>query len=118
MEKEYLKVGEKRVINGVTYVCPDFYGQGTIFKDEEAFEKHPDEICYVPEYAFEEPCYKIEGKKFYRVKEYTRKDLEKLVQECRDSNEDMDEEELPTARGVFEICDWQYPETFLSEIGY
>lgn len=27
----------------------EYYGQGMIFKDEEAYKEHPEQVCYVPE---------------------------------------------------------------------
>lgn len=54
--KEYLKVGELKVVDGTTYVKPDFYDDGLvsgcIFKDEEAYEKDWGKPCYIAESEF------------------------------------------------------------------
>lgn len=51
MEKKYLKVGT--YVPGTEEKGPviqrDYYRQGWIFKDEEAFLSHADQVCYVPE---------------------------------------------------------------------
>lgn len=44
-----LKVGSIEYDNGKSVVNRDFYGDGYIFKDEEAYKLHKDEPCYVPE---------------------------------------------------------------------
>lgn len=51
MEKTYLKVGGYTPENGSREAVIDreYYGQGWIFKDEEAFLLHLDQVCYVPE---------------------------------------------------------------------
>ena len=68
----------------------EFYGQGYIFKDEAAFLSHPDQVCYVPELS-------DEG--------YTRQDFLAM---CNG------QEEL--AEFLFEMVDWQSPETLKSEL--
>lgn len=54
--KEYLKVGELKVVGEEILIKPGYYDNGLdfghIFKDEEAYKKDWDAICYVPEYAF------------------------------------------------------------------
>lgn len=67
----------------------EFFGQGYIFKDEEAFELHPDKVCYVPERS---------------DATYTRNSLIAL---CNGQER--------FARIVFESMDWQYPETYVDE---
>ena len=51
MEKKYLKVGT--YVPGTEEKGPviqrDYYRQGWIFKDGEAFLSHADQVCYVPE---------------------------------------------------------------------
>ena len=88
MAKEYRTYGERRVVNGVTYYsqgcCSDGMEYGWVFKDERAFAEQPDEVCYIPEHAFDdvEPI-EIDGERFYPVDSvggYTRRQLEELVE--------------------------------------
>ena len=67
-----------------------YYRQGWIIKDEEAFRLHPEQVCYVPELS-------NEG--------YTRQDFLAM---CNG------QEEL--AEFLFEMVDWQSPETLKSEL--
>ena len=67
-----------------------FYEQGYIVKYEAAYRSHPDRVCYVPELS-------DEG--------YTRQDFLAM---CNG------QEEL--AEFLFEMVDWQSPETLKSEL--
>jgi len=67
----------------------DYYGQGWIFKDEEAFSNYYDKPCYVPELSDEV---------------YTK---QRIIDLCG-GREDF-------ARICFEIIDWQSPETLVEE---
>nr|DAO43609.1 MAG TPA: zinc-ribbon containing domain protein [Caudoviricetes sp.] len=91
-KKEYLKVG--------SYTPPDengegekivreFYGQGMIFKDEDAFYNRPDDACYIPELS---------------DTVYTRNSI---LQECNNQT-DLAEE-------VFEAVDWQHVSSLLED---
>ena len=93
-KKEYLLVG--------SYTPPDeneegekiereFYGQGMIFKSDEAFydTEHPDRICYIPELS---------------DSTYSRNSFLAIC----DGQVDMAEE-------LYESVDWQHPETLLDE---
>lgn len=91
MEKKYLKVGtyvpgteEKEAV-----IQRDYYRQGWIFKDEEAFLSHGDQVCYVPELS--------DGG-------YTRQDFMALC----NGQEDF-------ATECFRAVDWQCPETRVDE---
>jgi hypothetical protein len=86
-----LKVGSiKRRKNGKDWdIQKEFYGQGDIFKDEEAFLSRPDDPCYVPELTD-------------RV--YTRNDILKI---CK-GNEEL-------ATDLFNELDWQHPESLLED---
>lgn len=70
----------------------EFYGQGMIFKSDEAFydTEHPGRACYVPEL-------------FDIV--YTRN---KILELCG-NQEDL-------ATDVYDMLDWQRPETLLDEL--
>lgn len=94
-KKEYMKIGEYIPAdeeNGTPEVISrDYYRQGWIFKDEEAYldEEHPDRICYIPELS---------------DSLYSRQDFLNM---CRGQREFADE--------LFEGCDWQHPETLTED---
>lgn len=67
----------------------EHYGQGMIFKDEEAYKEHPDWVCYVPELS---------------DSTYTRADFLNLC----DGNVEMADE-------LFDNCDWQHPESLIED---
>ena len=67
----------------------EFFGQGWVFKDWEAFQNRPDAPCYVPE---------------LHNAVYTRNDLIALC----NGQEEMAEE-------LFDQLDWQSPSTLMDE---
>ena len=67
----------------------EFFGQGWVFKDWEAFRNHPDAPCYVPELT---------------DAVYTRNDLMALC----NGQEELAEE-------LFDQLDWQSPSTLMDE---
>lgn len=67
----------------------DYYRQGWIFKDEDAFQNRPDDVCYIPELSDEK---------------YTRNDILKILA--------GDEEQAKT---MFKELDWQHPESLLED---
>lgn len=93
-KKEYLKVGSytppDKNGNGEKIVR-EYYQQGYIFKDEEAFYdvEHPDRVCYIPELS---------------DTKYTRNDI---LQECN-GQADLAEE-------VFGTVDWQHINSLLED---
>ena len=92
MSKEtYLKVGSytPETEDTEAVIDRDYYRQGWIFKDEEAFFHHPDKVCYVPELS-------DEG--------YTRQNF---LDMCNGQEE--------IAALLFDMVDWQNPETLLNE---
>lgn len=91
-EKQYLKVGNYTPPdkNGEGEVIErEYYRQGYIFKDEEAFYNRPDDVCYIPELS---------------DTTYTRTDI---LQEC-EGNEEIAEE-------VFCTADWQHISSLLED---
>lgn len=68
-------------------IVREFYGQGHIFKDEDAFYHRPDDACYIPELS---------------DTVYTRNSI---LRECNDQT-DLAEE-------VFEALDWQHVNSLL-----
>lgn len=108
METEYLKIGELKVVNGETFVKPDYYDDGlvhgTIFKDAEAYAKDWDAICYVPEYGVS-GHESFNGGYYSNFDGYTHNDL------------------LEMCNGNRELCDyffskllWAYPGTYMNEM--
>ena len=92
MSKEtYLKVGgyTPETEDTEAVIDRDYYRQGWIFKDEEAFLHYPDKVCYVPELS-------DEG--------YTRQDFLDMVGGQKE-----------VARECFYAVDWQHPETWIDE---
>lgn len=91
MENKYLKIGtyvpeteEKEAV-----IQRDYYRQGWIFKDGEAFLSHADQVCYVPELS-------DEG--------YTRQGFMDL---CNGQGVFAEE--------CFRAVDWQCPEMWVDE---
>lgn len=92
MGESYLKIGSytPETEDQEAVLDRGYYRQGWIFKDEEAFRLHPEQVCYVPELS-------DEG--------YTRQDFLAM---CNG------QEEVATL--LFESVDWQSPETLLNEL--
>ena len=67
----------------------EFFEQGWIYKDWEAFRNHPDESCYVPELS---------------DKVYTAKDFLRI---CKGQEE--------FAEQLFGVVDWQHPDSLMDE---
>ena len=65
------------------------YGEGFVYKNEDTFLHHPDEVCYIPELSDEK---------------YTRNSL---VEICG-GNEEL-------ARSCFYELDWAHPESWLED---
>lgn len=89
--KHYLKVGQytSATDEAEAVIDREFYRQGYIFKDEEAYETSLDKICYIPELS----------------------DTAYIHQKFLDM---MDGQES-LARILFDHVDWQHPETLLAE---
>jgi len=108
-------IGKKIIHNGETYYSPDILVDGYIYKDEDAFKNRPNEVCYIPEYSFNdvEPI-NINGEDFYladALDTFTRNDLEKLLQGETDEYGDAIDIE-----SFFSSLEWAYPETYLLEL--
>ena len=106
--KEYLKVGENKIVEGEIYIRPDYYDngldQGIIFKDAEAYEKYWDAICYVPEYGVSD-CEPDENGFYHEFDGYTHNDL---LDKCNGNRELCDY--------LFSNLSWTYPDTYMNEI--
>lgn len=95
---------------------PDYCGEGRIYKDEDAFFNHPDEICYISEHAFDD----IEGD--YMTVEEAKVEGEThktIAQQVRDELGDdytlTDEQVEYISKDVFELAEWACINTYLSE---
>lgn len=104
----------------------DYNGEGFVYKDEDAFLNHPDELCYIPEHAFPE---NDEEEDFETTPEYTYVPVEKaleigethktIVEQCVDAwGEDYmltDEQVEYFAKDVFGLAEWACIATYLTE---
>lgn len=99
---------------------------GYCYKDDNAFDNDFDKVCYIPEACIEELEEiqsegedKTDTELIENWTIYTRNSLRQLILEYMqqyDPNyrlEDVVESELDVI--VFQICDWQCPETFLND---
>ncbi len=105
--KEYLKIGEIKNINGEMFVKRGLYDDGltfgSIFKDEEVYEKDWDAVCYIPEACFADIELDKDG--FYQIDGgYTHNDLLCLCNYNRELCDDF-----------FNGCKWACPETYWLE---
>lgn len=91
MGGKYLKVGGyvPGTVEKGAVIERDYFRQGWIFKDEEAFLLYPDRVCYMPELS---------------DSGYTRQDFL-----------DMCNGQEKFARECFYAVDWQCPETWVDE---
>ncbi len=91
MSRDYLKIGQYIPATGDTDAVIDreYFRQGYIVKDEEAFDTDLNAVCYVPELS---------------DATYTRQSFIDL----------MDGQEA-LAKDLFDRVDWQHPETLLEE---
>lgn len=89
--KAYLQVGSyaPETSDGDAEITREYYRQGYIFKDEEAFLCYPERVCYVPELS---------------DVAYTRQDFL-----------DMCNGQEAFAAECFYSVDWQHPETWVEE---
>lgn len=109
--------GKKVTVNGETFYSQEYYSfdgmeYGYVYKNEQAFYENPDEVCYIPEYEFNDAYWiDVNGERYYVVNGYTRKDLEKLVKDK------VDEDDEPiNVEYFFQRLNWAYPETYLNEM--
>lgn len=97
----------------------DYYGEGCdgyVYKDEDAFLNHPDEICYIAEHAFDD----IEGDYMTVEEAKTEGETHKtIVEQCMDMwGEDYmltDEQIDYLAEDVFHLADWACIATYLED---
>lgn len=85
----FVKAGSVKMEEGKLKICKEFYRQGYIFKDEEAYRNRKNEPCYVPELS---------------DTVYTGNDILSM---CRGQKEFADE--------VFDELDWQHPSSLIED---
>ena len=120
MARELHQAGRCIVKDGRTYFTNEYLsidglGYGYVYKNERAFMEQPDEVCYIPEHAFDDvQPVRVDSKDYYPADEvggYTRHDLEELV------NGETDEDgDAITVEDFFRSLFWCYPETRLNEL--
>lgn len=86
----------------------EYYIQGYIYKDFNAFENKTNDICYIPEYGVDDDN-TIEDS-------YTYQDFLDIAKGVFDSNGFEGKPEVLAGK-LFEFCDWQSPETLVEEWG-
>ena len=88
--KQFLMIGNR--VDGI--YNKEWYRQGFVYKDEEAFLYDQDKVCYIAEDDYPN----VE-------KRYTRKDIVRI---CKG--------DVKMAQIVFYLLDWQHPETVYDEL--
>jgi len=121
MANDYETYGERRMIDGVAHYSQGYRDDGLtygyVYWNERAFMEQPDEVCYIPEHAFDDvQPVRVDGTDYYSADEvggYTRRDLEELV------NGETDEDgDAITVEDFFRSLFWCFPETRLMELTY
>ena len=84
----------------------EFFGQGFIYKNDEAFRKNMDEICYIPEFS-RLSCFNEETNEDVEYGSHTKYTRRDFINLCND-NEKL-------AEMLFDDVDWQHPESLLEE---
>lgn len=140
-KKYYERIGEHKVIDGKYCFRFGISENGQVFKDGEAYNNRPDDVCYVPEYAFidindynhdlggelgGEHWDLIVGPEAIGIDIFTHNSMLKECEEfCEDTFDAEDvkylaeEYEIYNAGDLcdraFDMIDWQYPSTYLQE---
>lgn len=121
---EYNNAGNKIAINGVNYYSQESYSNGLdygyVYRNEQAFHDDPDEVCYIPEHAFDDVIpIDVDGVDYYceeLLDCYTRRDLERMLLDD-DGKPFLDEDGDPIdVESFFNSLFWCYPSTRLNEI--
>lgn len=121
---EYNNAGNKISINGVNYYSHECYSNGFeygyVYKNEQAFRNDPDEVCYIPERAFDDVIpIDVDGVDYYceeLLDCYTRRDLERMLLDD-DGKPFLDEDgDTIDVESFFHSLFWYYPSTRLNEL--
>lgn len=93
-------------MNIIKIVSGEYQGQGYIYQNPDPLAWDNDEIVYIPEHGFPETAYFVEGSTYWyeldKCDTYRRSDFERIAGEY--------------AYDVFDMVDWQYPETLWEEM--
>ncbi len=95
----------------------EYYRQGYIYKNFDAFLNKTDEICYVPELCSDEEIKTIENSYTYTYKDFIElaegfyRTQEGVKEWCDNNNVTP----YDIALDLFESVDWQSPDTLLDE---
>jgi len=121
MANGYQTYGERRMIYGAAHYSPGYRSDGCtygyVYWNERAFMEQPDEVCYIPEHAFDDvQPVRVDGEDYYPADEvvgYTRRELEAMV----DGETDCDGDAI-SVEDFFHSLFWCFPETRLQELTY
>ena len=92
---------------------PDFCGEGIVFKDDEAFRNSPDEVCYIPELAFEGDFMAVQDAK---TSGETHNTIVEQVMDVFGEDYMLTEEQAEYfAKNVFNLAEWACISTYLAE---
>lgn len=118
--------GAKLVLDekGTALYREGYSDQGFIYKDTQAYMTSLDEVCYVPEFGFED--YESDLKSLfddYENGKISKEDLLEGIDECGHNHGYTHQSLLDLCQGqenvayiVFDTVDWQYPETYFNEM--
>ena len=85
----YVEIERKR------YFSPDCLTDGRVYKDREAFEQKSNNVCYIPEYAFNdaELAFCLGGMNFYDVDMDACDTYDTIMEQCKEFVSDEDNQE-------------------------
>lgn len=97
-------------------VIKEYYGQGCIYKNFDAFENRTEEICYIPEHSGED------DEPLEQHATYTYQDFYYMAKEFMINNPDVYDWTISfgytpqmIAKQLFLSLDWQNPYTLIDE---
>ena len=109
------KIYENTMLIGFQAAASD---QGFIFKDEKAFSDNPDEICYIPEHAWDD----VEDERGTMPVELaktlgeTRNTIRQQVKDAWGDDYMLTDEQVEYfASDIFQLADWACIATYLAE---
>ena len=113
-----MTVKEFKAHNKAGTMPREWIGQGYGYKDisKEWEDMNPDDIIYIPEYAYED---EEDGTIFVsRENAYSKNDFKRIIQrldyEWRDIGRCVEVNRM--AKELFESVDWQFPESLANEM--
>lgn len=93
-------------------------GEGFIFKDEDAFKNNSDEICYIPEHAWDdvEDEHGIMSVELAKALGETRNTIRQQVKDAWGEDYMLTDEQIDyLTEDVFHLADWACISTYLTE---